>query len=181
MLAARKLNQEYAYEYEEFSPARRTKSSRKIRPKKAGAAREKLIIITSICFIFVVGLMFTATQAMITDRSNKIIQVKSEITDLQNGNERIKLKIAQKKSLDRIEMIARTELGMVQPDEKSIEYIASTQPADQPTVAMAMPKTSGKASVAVEKGEKIHPALQSFNRLISAYIIGIEHVEASEQ
>lgn len=180
MLEARKLNQDYAYD--EFPPVRLKKTSRKIRPKTAGPAREKLMIISSIGLVFVICLMFTATQAMITDRSNKIIQVKGEISVLQNSNERIKLEIAQKKSLDRIEQIARNDLGMVQPNEDTIEYIAGTQTAEeQPAISMAVPETAGKVSVALQSGEKMNPGMQSLNRLVSAYLVGINHVEASEQ
>lgn len=180
MLEARKLNQDYAYD--EFPPVRLKKPSRQIRPKTAGHAREKLMIISSIGLVFTICIMFTATQAMITDRSNKINQVKNEISVLQNSNERIKLEIAQKKSLDRIEQIALNELGMVQPNEQTIEYIASAQTAaEQPAVSMAVPETAGKVSVAVESGKKMNPALQSLNRLVSAYLVGINRVEASEQ
>lgn len=179
MLAARQLSQEYRYQEERIYQGELTR--RKRRAKKTNPVTEKLVITGCVLFAMVVGLMLTATQAMITDRADKIIQAKTEISNLQNGNERLKLEIAELKSLDRIEQIARTELGMVSPEPKNIQYLAlsETETNGQEVADKAQGKEAS-GIVGVKTGEKMHPALHSLNKMVTGYVFGIKQVEASQ-
>lgn len=181
MLAARQLSQEHRY-YEEERICQGELTHRKRRAKKSNPVKEKLVITGCVLFAMVVGVMLIATQAMITDRADKIIQIKTEISNLQNGNERLKLEIAELKSLDRIEQIARAELGMVSPEPKNIQYLAlSKNEANGQKTADKVQEKKASGTVGVKTGEKMHPALHSFNKLVTGYVFGIKQVEASQQ
>lgn len=186
MSVARKLSQENQYQ-QQYGTNHQNSISPKRRAKKS-AAGEKLAITGCVILALIVGILFTATQAMVTERSAEIIQVKSEISDLQNANERLKLEIAKLKSLDRIEMIARTELGMVQPELSSIQYIAfEDRQGKNLAVAFSPTEEDNKekaevnnGKVEVKSGEKMHPALEAVSRMVTNYVFGVRNVEASE-
>ncbi|MGI6066989.1 MAG: septum formation initiator family protein [Bacillota bacterium] len=178
MLVARKLSQEDRYQQYENNRQSSFRSKRRV---KKCAAVEKLVITGCVILALAVGLLFTATQAMVTERSAKITQIKTEITDLQNANERLKLEIARLKSLDRIEMIAMTELGMVQPELSSIQFIAvDDRQEENSQVAFSPTAVNNNGKVEVKNGEKMHPALQAVSQMVTNYVFGVRNVEASE-
>lgn len=158
-LAAAKLDQEHLYP--DYAPRREIKSPPKPQVRKKPAALPQMVVITAVSLIFLTGLLLIMTQAMITSRSDSIIQTKAEITDLKNSNERLKLKIAELKSLERIDNIARTQLGMVSPQNTSIEYIAFLDSAD--ATATVIPETAVASSSAEERVS----VLQFLRRLVS--------------
>jgi len=165
LLVAKQISHDYSYHEEPVV-------SRKRRGRKAGPVQEKLILVGCIFLAVITGLMLAATHAQITDRNANIIQVKQEISDLQNANERLKLEIARLKSLDRIENIAMTQLGMVEPGIEDIQYVAfddknGSKASDTGTLAQG----ESKAVVEVNKADQIHPILLAVNKIIANYAL----------
>ena len=169
-VAAEKI-QEYAYPDE--TPRREQSIPKKVQIKKKSSLNPRLMAVSAIGLIFLTGLFFITTQAIITNRSDKIIQTKAEILDLQNSNERLKLKIAEMKSMNRIEQIARNQLGMVSPQTESIEYIAFADPA------VAGPPAAAAASPAAAAKDVKPSILQNISRLVSHYLLGVTPAAAS--
>ncbi|MEL7565370.1 MAG: hypothetical protein AAGU27_10840 [Dehalobacterium sp.] len=83
MLEARKISGDYSYEE---SPV----IIRKRRVKKASTMQAKIVVVGCVLCAVLTGLMLTATHSQITHKTDEIIQIKSEISDLQNANERLK-------------------------------------------------------------------------------------------
>lgn len=131
----------------------------------------KLVIVGWVFLAVMTGLMLTATHSQITHKTANINQTKEEISDLQNANERLKLEIDRLKSLDRIEQIATTELGMIQPGINDIEYIAyEKDPEHEEMSAEAAPVEENAAIVKVESGQKMHPAILAVSKMIANYV-----------
>lgn len=166
MLEARQISEDYIYEQEPVIT--RKVIRRKAKSRKAGVMLAKIIVVGSVLLAVVTGLMLTATHAQITYRNSNIIQIKNEISDLQNANERLKLEIARKKSLDRIESIATKELGMIQPGINDIKYVAFDKAADD-TKDAAAPKEESKSVVESASNAKVHPIVLTINKMINQY------------
>lgn len=173
MAVAAKLNQEYAYP--DYAPSREQYSPKKTQVKRKSAINFQLMVVSAIGLVFLTGLFFIMTQAIITNRSDKITQTKAEILDLQNANDRLKLKIAELKSMNRIELIARNQLGMVSPQTGSIEYIAMSDTADLGQAAAAGDQVNQTAAGESEQ----HSVLQTISRLVSRYILGVTPAAAA--
>lgn len=165
MLEARQISGDYSYE-------QRPVIRRKTKAKKAGMMQAKIVVVGCILFAVLTGLMLTATHSQVTQKTDNIIQVKREISDLQNANERLKLEIARLKSLDRIELIAMTELGMVQPGINDIKYIAFDSDVQKSTTAEAL-EGENKAAVEVLSDEMVHPVILAVNKMVIDYIFNM--------
>jgi len=175
LLVAKQISQIY-------EPERQVTGHPRPKRKKRSPVVEKILIVGCVLTGLAIGLILTATHAELNRRAAKIIQIKSEITSLQNDNERLKFKIAQLKSLDRIEMIACTELGMVKPGIDNIRYIALEENSgkEKPLALKAEGEVPSE-TVKIKSGEKINPLLLAINKLVTDYIFGVGQVEASER
>ena len=78
-------------------------------------------------------LVYVAEKNIIMGYVYELDNLTDQLAELQNKQERLSLQVMDLQSLDRIENIARAQLGMVKPAE--IKYIAlkteATSPADQ--------------------------------------------------
>ena len=164
MLEAKQISHAYGdYIYEP-----RPVIKKRTKVKKASMLQAKIALVGCVLLAVVTGLLLTATHAQIISKTDNIIQIKAEISDLQNANERLKLEIARLKSLDRVEMIATTELGMIQPGINEIEYIAfEDNPAG--STNQDVPGEE-KATVEVASEKKIHPFILAVNRLVANFV-----------
>jgi cell division protein FtsL len=157
--------------YGDYSYKPRPVAKPKPEAKKANNLAVKVAIVSCVLLAVITGLLLTATHTQITYKTDNIIQLKREISDLQNANERLKLEIARLKSLDRVEFIATTELGMIQPGINDVEYIAfeDTNMEAEPALSDAADKET-QATVEVASGERMHPIILAVNKLIFDYI-----------
>ena len=74
-----------------------------------------------IIMMFLTGLGLVAQNAVINHLGYEITKYRQEITALDVHNEKLKLEVSALSSLDRVEKLATTQLGMVQPN--NIQYI----------------------------------------------------------
>nr|WP_275589255.1 septum formation initiator family protein [Sporohalobacter salinus] len=81
------------------------------------------ILIILITAVF--GILYINKYVEMNKISLKINRVEKEIETLNAKKQKLKLKISQHKSLRRVEKVAKTQLGMVEP--KDIRYIAMNQ------------------------------------------------------
>lgn len=166
MLEARQISGDYSYEQ---SPVIRRKKG----VRKASLTQLRIAVVTCILLAVVAGLMLTATHIQITQRNDRIIQIKGEISDLQNANERLKLEIASLKSLDRIELIAKKELGMIQPGLNSVVYMAFDNEEPQATSVEALEGES-KGKIEVQSNQMAHRAILAVNKMVADYIFDMK-------
>jgi cell division protein FtsL len=142
----------------------------KAKNKNKNMLLAKVVVVGSVLFAVLIGLLLTATHAQITSKTDNIIRIKNEISDLQNTNERLKLEIARLKSLDRVELIATTELGMIQPGINEIEYIAFEDIEEAAVSPRENASQEIPAAVEVASEKKMHPIILAVNKLVFDYV-----------
>ncbi|WP_192868107.1 cell division protein FtsL [Calderihabitans maritimus] len=125
---------------------------------------------------FIIGLLLTYEYARLAATGYKITRVKQEIAALQSANEKLQLEIAKLKSLERIEIIATTKLGMEKPRDKvQLVFINELEPA----VRMAHYHSEAEENMVGQKEN--HPFLAALVRLFSDWALGAKAVEASQR
>jgi cell division protein FtsL len=169
LLVAKQLSQPYEVE-------KKVTRHRRKRLKATNSLRENLAIIAWILMALVIGIALISVHAQVINHADKIIQIKGEILGLQNSNERLKLKIASLKSLDRIENIARTELGMVQPEESNVHYLIMENSEEQSELNSRVESAKNQG---VTSKEESQTSLKAINKLVTDYVDGIDNAEAS--
>lgn len=121
-------------------------NNRKPRQRQKTSHTAQLVLgFSLIALIFLTGISFTWLKAYKAQLNHQLTQTKAEIQALQTANQRMEVEIARLKSLNRIENIAVTKLGMVK--NPGIEYLALA--AEKPAA-----KVAAAAPVAGRGGEK---------------------------
>ncbi|MFZ7104945.1 MAG: septum formation initiator family protein [Peptococcaceae bacterium] len=80
-----------------------------------------------IALIFIIGMGFVAQHVWINYLGYQVSELKQDIAGLQVNNEKLKLKIASYASLDTIENLAKTQLGMINPESESMHFIVDKE------------------------------------------------------
>ncbi|MBZ4654716.1 MAG: Septum formation initiator [Peptococcaceae bacterium] len=152
----RAVGSDYAYQpyyREKFEQQKQTKVRIKKRPSPL------LVVALGISLIgimFFTGLSYTYLKARIAHLNWQISQGKKEIAAMQVQNEKLELEIARLKSLDRIEKVATTQMGMIK--NPGVEYLA----------IKATTNTSVPASQTVREMPAQDPANTSQDGIITA-------------
>lgn len=79
--------------------------------------------ILMIFFVGIIVLSIVSRYSNIIERQYRIEKLESEIRTMEYENEVLKVKIADLKSVSRIEKLARTKLNMQEPSNKQIIYL----------------------------------------------------------
>ncbi|NLL48966.1 MAG: hypothetical protein GX249_10325 [Firmicutes bacterium] len=112
MTAARKLEQYTYYPEETLVPRQR-------RPVR----RNRLPVTVKICLVaaccVLLGILYLQQQVTSYYLSMELVQLQEEVNTMQQRNDHIMLSLESQRSLKQVEHIARTELGMVDPDYTS--------------------------------------------------------------
>lgn len=116
MLVAPKYT-DYTYEPTIAVPKRKKQNNKHV------SSKLKYAIISLIVLAFGIGLALTSRAALYYSQGYEITRLNREIESLQTDNERLKLEIEQLCSLDRVENMALTELGMVKPSKEDIKFL----------------------------------------------------------
>ena len=133
---------DYDYEYIGHShpdrapavkPMRREKKNLRKENRSVPAARYVIIILA----VVLVNVLLVCRHNVILQRGYELKRLSNEFTAIQTENERLALSIGQLESLDRIEEIAVSRLGMTRTTQLRLVAFQPTQPADtdQPEVA----------------------------------------------
>jgi len=111
------------------------------RTYKRTNVRSKLFVKMGLfAFVYAVVLVYLCIKG--ASLGYQIVSLEKEIADLETDNKRMEYRIAQVNSLDRIEALATTQLGMIKP---------------QQAVAVAAIKTVPE----IEEGNQTIPTLQA--------------------
>lgn len=98
--------------------------------KKRSRAKRKLCILGVIAVTFSFGVYYTSLSAIIASKGYELEQLKGEISRLQTSNERLELTLASMSSLDKVEEIAVSELGMHRPDDTTSPALVAVVPVE---------------------------------------------------
>lgn len=116
MLAAKKLEEAT---YVPSKPSPEPSRVQMLRPQAKPKVKPrfyKFLYVVTVISLFCCGLYICSLAMAVATKGYEIARLKSEVSELETANARLRLEIAQLNSLERIEMIALHELGMVQPD-----------------------------------------------------------------
>jgi len=118
LLAAEKL--EIAFEASEALSRKESEVKTAIKPSSVSGTKHlprfyKIVMVLMVCAIFAGGVHFYSLAVGITAKGYELNKLKAEVKELAVTNERIRLEISKEDSLERVEAIAVTELGMRKP------------------------------------------------------------------
>lgn len=104
------------------------------------------------------GMAFVAQRVQVMALNYALIEAKAELAKLQQERTRLEAELARKRSLEHVEYLARTRLGMVDADPTAVVVVAGTGPvtAAQGTAEPDGQSTSPLAAV----GEWLRSRLQ---------------------
>ncbi|KYO66674.1 cell division protein FtsL [Thermovenabulum gondwanense] len=111
------------YFISEYYPA---EESKKIASKNRKKLKKGRLILTVIA-LTLASLFLLFRAAAITEATYKIEKMKTELSQIKNDNEKLKIKIADLKSMSRIEQIAKNELKMQEPSSSQVIYIGGSK------------------------------------------------------
>jgi len=128
-------------------PRRRGPGSRRTRTRVFGTVAYAVLFA-------LLGILIASRYAAVARIGYEITELKAEVAGLERENERLRLDIAQLRSVDRIEEIAVAQLGMERPGEVCIargepaaeETLVATSVEGQPGVAFAASRREAGAA-----------------------------------
>lgn len=132
MLAAKKLD-EATYTPSTPSPEQpweemtRPRTKPKLKPRFF-----KFLYVATVFSLFCGGLYFCSLAMGVATKGYEITKLKNEINALETANERLRLEIAELDSLERIEMLALNELGMIPPGADDYVLLPGADDPEQP-------------------------------------------------
>lgn len=130
--------QELAYKLDAVH--RPAAGERRPRPRAKGKPGHKILLLGLV--LLAVGLAFAKTYlaVQVIIKGYELEALKKEIDTIQKENERLQLEVARLKAPERIASVATTRLGMVEPKENQLCYVAGkTVPGKQTQVATSTP------------------------------------------
>jgi len=110
VIIAEKKNYSYQHDYQ---PKIKVKKGRKI----------KVRLLLSVFVVFVLGLSVLFRYVYIVESKYQLENMKRELSRIDKENKLLKVKLAELKSLDRIEKIAKSKLGMIEPGVNNFVFI----------------------------------------------------------
>ncbi|MCG0274730.1 MAG: cell division protein FtsL [Thermosediminibacteraceae bacterium] len=93
------------------------------RPRTKVQSREKARYIVGIIMVTLAFIVLLTRFAFIIESQYRLEKMRAEVMRIASENENLKVKIANLKSTERIETIAKTNLKMQEPGEDQIVYI----------------------------------------------------------
>jgi cell division protein FtsL len=89
----------------------------KVRPHKKG----RYILVLAL--VALMAIILLSRFSMITESQYRIEKLKNELKNIEEQNQRLKVEVANLKSVARIEDIAKNKLNMIEPDSHQIVYL----------------------------------------------------------
>jgi len=143
----RAVGSEYQYTGATYLP--KEKLSKQTRAKKQISPSYKVALgVFFIAIVFCGGLSYLTIKAATAKINYDVSNLKRSNQEIVIGNEKLKLEIEKLKSLDRIETLASTNLGMIR--SANIEYLVMSG-RENPAAKTASPGTTVAAVAATDK------------------------------
>jgi len=92
--------------------------------------------------LLLLGMGFVAQRVQVMTLNYALLEAKAELTKLQQERTRLEAELARRQSLERVEYLARTRLGMVDPDPTQVIVVVNSDfGADVPSAAEGEPQS----------------------------------------
>lgn len=139
--------EKFSYQFPEEQHIEKQQPRRQL--SRRAIRRGKIVLTGCILSLFIVGVAVAYYFAQVAAVGYQLSQLQSELTKLQTEQDYLESQANQLLSLQRIEAIATTELGMVKPDPSDVVLVA------------ALPKTTQeqKESQVQQKQEQANRAI----------------------
>ncbi|AEG61559.1 cell division protein FtsL [Desulforamulus ruminis DSM 2154] len=161
----------------QVSQPRRALSKRAIR-------KGKVLLTGCILSVFMVGVVIAYYYAQVATLGYQVAQLQNSLNQLQSEQEDLESQANQLKSLERVEAIATTKLGMVKPNssevvlvtalsedpQKKLEAKQGVNPAEPPENHEAPVQKEDKLSKA---GETKSPVIEAFVDMVNRWERGL--------
>jgi cell division protein FtsL len=137
LLLAKEKPNYYAHEEQtqKQKPKTRVKQKVKVTKKRKIKLKPVFIVTTGIVIAFLLGILLAAQYARLATAGYNIVNKKKELGQLKTVNERLQSEYNQLQSLDRVEKIATTKLGMVTPNTEGFIYVPVESKSSSPSEA----------------------------------------------
>ena len=118
-------NNDYATVYPSANPQTSNNLRIKVSAKqnRAAARRARLIGVTKILFVVSLAFVILLRGVMLTDKTATVEKKQAELEALVASNEKLRVEIDRALDLDKVESIARNELGMHPAEKNQTIYI----------------------------------------------------------
>ncbi|MDI9421203.1 MAG: septum formation initiator family protein [Bacillota bacterium] len=122
MTAARKLVDPYPYEEQVAPPAIEAPQQKRSAKRRRLPATLKICLVAACCVA--VSLLYLQQQVTSYYLNMELVELQEQVNMMQQRNDHIMLSVEAQRSLQQIEQIARTELGMVDPTYTAILVVS---------------------------------------------------------
>ena len=99
-------------------------------PRRARSARQNRRLLVTLCTLLTVGLSFSvvASQVSVAQNQDRIDHLNRQLTEQQARYDRLRYKVAELESPERVVAAAQDKLGMVEP--ANVNYVAPPEGVD---------------------------------------------------
>jgi len=139
-------NHAYKIEFEDEKIPQRIKKVY----KKTNSSKKTLLKIGMVAFIYCVIIVYLCIK--VSTMGYQVVKLKNDIEDLYAANRMLEFQIAKQVSLDRVEKIAITELGMRKSDASKAIAVAVNQPKPQNNRSSEQAATNEDNSTNIREG-----------------------------
>lgn len=152
-----------------------TKSAQRL--SKRAVRRGRVLLIGCIFALFMIGVTVAYYFAQVSTVGYQISQLQNQLNALQTEQEYLETQANQLLSLQRIEAIATTKLGMVKPDPNEVVLVAAlpTVPAEGTKDPASKKVSSGVQENTLKKkdnhveGNSQSPVIEAFEKLVNRW------------
>lgn len=119
---ARQVEFQYSHAHDQTQPVRKIKKVY----KKTNSRKTTLLKIGLAAFVYAILVVYLCIK--VSTMGYEIVRLEKDIDKLHTANYMLEFKIAEQISLDKVEMIATTQLGMCKPDTNKCITVAARKP-----------------------------------------------------
>jgi len=112
--------------YVSYQVHQQPQKRKRLAPRHSLRTYVRVVVLILSCFA--TGLFYTSRHAQIVALGYEIESLQKEIATLQKDNMRLELEIAKLQAPERIEKIARTKLGMKEPEDVLLATLPPSSP-----------------------------------------------------
>lgn len=176
LLPARKLIDETIVTTQENAKANLrlyTEERTSKKQKKKHALEVNIMVCAGIMFLMFLG--YTSLSAKVTTVGHEINELKQQIAEVDNTNDRLMLEVEELSSPEAIAAFAEKEMGMVQTTEANVIYqefsdsIKSDLQIAQSDSLSTVTAAQGSASIEVVEDSDAHPFLDTLHSFIQNF------------
>lgn len=139
--------------------------------------RTKVLYAGIFLVAFLLGLGLTWRYVQVTATGYEIVRMKKELKAVADQNQELQMRIENLQSLQRIETVAVTKLGMIKPDAQAgVEFVAIE--ADKGSTTLPGMPANNAAPAQVGKNEDSANIIRAFTNLVSAWTGKVSAAEA---